>query len=126
VVKLPTAVQAVEVVHETALSRWLVDDGSAVDWIVQVVPFHASASVRWRLAVPMNIPTPVHVEAVEQDTPRNSLTRAPVWFGVVWTPQLVPFQRSASIVGGTSMPVLAPPTAVQAVAAVHETPESWA
>src|SRR5664279_155130 len=43
-----------------------------------------------------------------------------VGLGVVWTVQLVPFQRSASVT--TVKPVLDNPTAVQAVLDVHDTP----
>jgi hypothetical protein len=44
--------------------------------------------------------------------------------GVVWTVQLLPFQRSAKGALGNPAPVVVakPPAAVQAVAALHDTP----
>ena len=99
--------------------------GLGTGWIVHVVPFQPSASILVLDALSTKSPTAVHDVALGQDTPFSSLTRAPDGFGVVWIVQLVPFHLSASIAGGTSIPVLAPPTAVQAVAAVHDTPESW-
>jgi hypothetical protein len=61
---------------------------------------------------------------VEHDTPLKAKDSAPVWFGVVWIFQSEPFQRSANVDGGTWTPGPPPPTAVQAVVAVHDTPDS--
>jgi hypothetical protein len=92
--------------------------GFGVDCIDQPVPFQAAANAPAR-------PWPTAVQAVadEHDTP--SSWPAPVLgFGVVWIDQVVPFQRSANV------PWPPPgsewsPTAVQAVADVHDTPLSW-
>ena len=50
----------------------------------------------------------------------------PGGFGVVWIVQLVPSQRSASVLLGKVPEVAKAPTAVHAVAAVHETEVSAA
>jgi hypothetical protein len=118
-------VHAVEELHDTAVRNPLVVAGLGTDLIAQLVPFQASASIFVLDVLSMKSPTAVHDVAVGHDTPFSSLTSAPGWFRVVWIAQLVPFHLSASIEGGTSKPVLAPPTAVQAVAAVHDTPENW-
>src|ERR1700730_2292988 len=66
-------------------------------------------------------PTAVQAVAVLHDTPFRKLLTAPAGLGVGWIFQLLPFQRSASV---TRVPEPLPesPTAVQAVAAVHDTP----
>jgi hypothetical protein len=69
---------------------------------------------------PALYPTAVHDVAEVHETPLRSLLVAPLGFGVVWIVQLLPSQRSASVVPGA--PVLEKPTAVQAAADVHETP----
>jgi hypothetical protein len=47
---VPTAVQAVGEVHDTAFRTPFEVEGNGTDWIAQVVPFHASTSIR-RLAL---------------------------------------------------------------------------
>ena len=54
------------------------------------------------------------------DTPASWLLSTPAGLGVDWIAQLLPFQRSANVI--TSPPLLREaPTAVQALAAVHDT-----
>jgi hypothetical protein len=55
---------------------------------------------------------PVH------DTDARYVSEPPLGRGGFWIVHVLPFQRSASI---TDEPVFADPTAVQAVAEVHET-----
>jgi hypothetical protein len=72
----------------------------------------------------LSVKLPTAVQAADvHETPLSPLAVASVGFEVVWMDQLVPFQRSASV---RWVPVLAVklPTAVQAVADVHETPLS--
>jgi hypothetical protein len=63
----------------------------------------------------------VHAALDVHDTPFKLLLDAPVGFGVLWTAQLVPFQRSASVAGTPAL-LRSKPTAVQPVPAVHDTP----
>jgi hypothetical protein len=57
------------------------------------------------------------------DTPASRLYLWPAWFGVGWIVQLVPSQLSAKV---RSLPALLyDPTAVQALAEVQDTPDSW-
>ena len=100
-------------------------DGLGTDCTAHLVPFHPSASISVLDVLVMKSPTALQDEAPPHDTPFSSLTRAPGTFCAVCSDQLVPFHLSTSIDGGTWRPALAPPTAVQAVAAVHETPDSW-
>jgi hypothetical protein len=122
-VPTPTAVQAVADVHDTPLrplSGTPLEFG--VDWIDQAVPFHRSAKVCAFLNEIRLEPTAVQAVGDVHDTALN-LTGFPVGLGVVSTDQLVPFQPSAKV----TVPVVEiklEPTAVQAVADVHETPLS--
>ena len=84
-----------------------------VAWMVQVVPFQTSASVRNAPPVE-NWPTASHAVADVQETPLSWLLVAPDGIGVVWMVQFVPSQRSAS------SPLPVSPTASHAVADVHE------
>jgi predicted secreted protein len=86
----------------------------------QLVPFHRSANVSWRLVLFVYLPTAVQAVAEVHETALRMLPVAPVGLGTASIDQLVPFQRSASI---TCLPValMAPPTAVQAVAEVQDT-----
>jgi hypothetical protein len=119
-------VQAVAEVHDTAFRNPLVVAGLGTERSDQRVPFQASASIRVFESLLMKLPTPKHEVADAQETPLMALTRAPGWFGVAWIAQLLAFERSASIDGGTWRLEVAPPTAVQAVAAEHDTADSWA
>ena len=123
----PTAVQAVAEVHDTL---YRIDDftplGLGVGSTVQVVPFHFSATVKEAPVVgpsELEVPTAVQAVAEVHETPSRFGLVAPVGVGVVWIVQAVPFHRSAMVlytvtfVDGTSNS----PTAVQAVAEVHET-----
>src|SRR5436853_69670 len=67
------------------------------------------------------MPTAVQLTAVVQETP----SRDPfVSLGVDWIVQLVPSQRSASSVA-PKLGAKNSPTAVQAVAALHDTASNW-
>jgi hypothetical protein len=114
---LPTAVHVVVEVHDTLVRLLEVTPmGLGVAWIDQVVPSQRSARV-----LPSASPTAVHAVVEVHDTPFSRLLVAPVGLGTVWIDQVVPFQRSAK---GTMLPALprADPTAMQAVAEVHDTP----
>jgi hypothetical protein len=119
--ELPTATHAVAAVHDTPLS---VPPPPGVAWIAQVVPFQRSAKVRTRPALFVYDPTAVHAVADVHDTPFSWLRAAPAGAGVFWIDQLVPFQRSTRV---TWMPVwlVSYPTAVHALAVVHDAPFSW-
>jgi hypothetical protein len=69
------------------------------------------------------MPTAVHAVADAHDTPDREVYELPVGLGVGWIAQPVPFHRSAN----ASVPELLVkyPTAVHAVADVHDTPASW-
>lgn len=96
-------------------------EGTGEALIVQLVPFHARARVTVAFELFTAKPTAVHADDDAQETPSNSLLVAPLGFGVDWIAQPLPFQRSASV---TVVPplFLDSPTAVQAVAEVHDTP----
>jgi hypothetical protein len=103
--QLPTAVQAVAVVHDTPSSPGLIDPlGKGVVWKVQVVPFHTSAED----------PTAVQAVAEMQET-----ASTPPLVGAGWMVHAVPFQRSINCGVASS---LVNPTALQAVADVQDTP----
>jgi len=93
----PTAVQAVDEMHETPSSSLAVAPlGSGVVWIAQLVPFHRSTRVR---SVPLVPACPTAVQAVDDvhETPSRKLSVAPLRFGVPLSDQLVPFHLSASV-----------------------------
>jgi hypothetical protein len=64
----------------------------------------------------------VHAVDAAHEIPESKLYRTPVGLGVDWIDQAVPFQDSASVT--VLFVVEAHPTAVHAVGATHETPES--
>jgi hypothetical protein len=108
--------------HDTPVNADPVDPtGFGVIWTDQVAPFHRSASVTLPMPVLRALPTAVQEPEEEHDTPSKPAAPAPTGFGVVWTDQVAPFHRSAS---GSDPPLAlaAPPTAVHAVAEVHDTP----
>src|SRR5215471_20967665 len=110
-----------DVPHETPdiVLRVTLRSGDCVGSTAHVVPFQNSPSGR---LTPLLVkdPTATHRETREQDTLENSLT-LPEGTAAPCTVHLVPFQRSAS--GTTLLEALTKsPTAVQAFAAVHETP----
>src|SRR5258706_5102357 len=81
----------------------------------QLVPFHCSTRVFGAAAVP-EPPTAKQLVALGQETPLSSLISAPMGFGLVSTDQVVPFQRSTSVVWSVY------PTAMQFVALKHDSP----
>jgi hypothetical protein len=66
----------------------------------------------------------VHAFAFVHDTPASELTLAPAGVAVVWTVQLVPFQSSANITTAPKL-LVDSPTAMHALAAPHDTPDTW-
>ena len=120
---VPTAVQAVGAVHETLSSSALVAPvGLGTDWIVHAVPFQRSASsCSWPATLP-EPPTATQAVAEVHEIPRRMLPVAWLGFGTGWSFQAVPVHLSAM---ANSLPsLLMRPTAVQAVAALHDTPRS--
>jgi hypothetical protein len=96
--------------------------GLGVDWTDQAVPFHTSARVSGRV-LPYS-PTAEHAVADVHDTLLNMLTVAPLGLEVDWTDHRDPFHLSARATG--SLAVLRYcPTAVHALAEVHETAARW-
>ena len=90
-----------------------------MDRAAQFVPSQCSATATpW---VPSALPTAVHEVAELHETPSNATSNCPEGAGTVWSVQLVPFQRTASGWLGKSLNP-APPTAVQALAEVQDTP----
>jgi hypothetical protein len=89
----PTAVQAFGAVHESPCRAGSEPPaGMGAFWMVQFVPFHASAQV-W----PVAEPTAVHAVAELHDTSLSWLVVDPDGLGLGWMVQLVPSQRSASV-----------------------------
>jgi len=66
----------------------------------------------------------MQVVAEVHETPERLFQAALVELGVVWIVQAVPFQTSASVEEVFALRLYADPTAVHAVADVHEIPES--
>jgi len=128
---VPTAVQARSPEHETDTSQPFVTSG--LGWIDQLVPFHTSTS---GLVIPggwsgsvepiLHWPTAKQTFRHGQETPESMLKFAPEGFGVGISCQLVPSQRSATVVtiGRDLNPVwvTALPTAMHEVAEVQSTP----
>jgi hypothetical protein len=112
----PTAVQALADVHDTPCRRVFDPPvGLGVCWIDHLVPFHRSASAPLEEA-----PTAVQALADVHDTLYRKVNDEPVGLGVCWIDHLLPFQRSASVT--VVVPLEEAPTAVQALADVHDTP----
>ncbi|HEX9413771.1 MAG TPA: hypothetical protein VF916_09745 [Ktedonobacterales bacterium] len=105
--------QADDDVHDTLLRKAnCAPLGVGVAWMLQLAPFHRSASVP-------ALDTPTAAQA--DDDVHDTLVRKPPPCGglaVVWTRHLVPFHCSASV------PALDAPTAVQADEDIQDTPES--
>lgn len=117
----PTAVH-VDAAQDTA-ERTPPPVGFADGSINQTVPIRCSTSVTFAPAAFTAYPTAVQLVAVVHETAESALVVAPAGFGVVWIDQAVPFHASARVTS-TPEPLTYSPTAMQAVAAVHETPES--
>ena len=84
--------------------------------MVQVVPFHRSARVRWSA-----LPTARQSDGPVQSTPGRFANWTPGGFGAAWMVQVVPFHRSATVCT-TPDAECCSPVAVQADGDVHETP----
>ena len=94
----PMAVQTVAELHDTASMALVVAPaGSGVVWVLQAVPFHASAKVTSEFELLSSNPTAVQAVAEVHDTPYKALATAPLGLGVVWIPQVVPFHTSAKV-----------------------------
>ena len=113
--KVPTAMHA-EAELQATPARELSNApaGSGLGWIVQAVPSHSSARV-WR----SESPTAIHAEAEMQDTPFMEVSAVPAGVAVGSTVQAVPSHPSARVWDEL---ILERPTAVQAVAEVHDMP----
>ncbi len=118
-VKAPTAVHALAAGHDTPARMLPLPPLASGDvWIVQLAPFQRSARVSWTSALVMKYPTAVHAALDVHDTPLRLVIPSPVGFGVAWSVQLTPFQRSAN---GTSPPLRSYPTAVHALIDAQDT-----
>jgi hypothetical protein len=115
----PTAVQAEGEEQETPLKKspfLSVPDGVSGDCVVQVVPSQRSASSPESV-----LPTAVQAEAeVHETAPRKYPGLCEVGDG--WRLQVVPFHCSATVPSALNEVSRMLPTAMHAVADVHETP----
>jgi hypothetical protein len=98
-------VHAVADVHDTPFSapRLAPLRGLRVLWILQLVPFQASANVTSIVAGLAKLPTVVHAILDEHDTPLRVMLVAPAGSGVSSILQRSPLKRFAS---ATPVPVL--------------------
>jgi hypothetical protein len=84
-------------VHDTAPKPlpaapvWL-----GVGWILQDLPFHASANVTSPELLSL-LPTTVHALEEKQDTPDRMSEVAPAGLGVGWILHALPFHASTSV-----------------------------
>jgi hypothetical protein len=110
-------VQAEVEVHETALRKYPAFPAVGDGWMLQVVPFHSSATVPSGLnELSATPPTAVHAFAEVHDTPFRELICAPAGAGIDWMLHLLPSHRWA-----ITCPSLLFPTAVHALGDLHET-----
>ena len=121
----PTAAQAVDEVHETAVSTLSPDPFEmGVGLIVHDLPFHASASVATDSVLKLNeLPTERHLVDEGHDTPDKTLDVAPAGWGLASTFHFLPFHNSASVTS-SPLPLWVSPTAVHADAEAQETASS--
>ena len=114
----PTAAHTLRLAHDTASSP---TGGLGAGWSCQLLPFQRSG---------LAPPTAVQAVLAVHETLDNSLFCTPLGLGVGWTFQRFPFQRSTSAIDEhrgprlgsvTTQPNPKLPTAVQAVADVHDT-----
>ena len=124
--KAPTAMQAVTAVQDTPFRVSMNDPGLGVGKMVQLVPFHDSASVKFSSPVEsVALPTPMQADGLTQDTGPKAASAAPAGLGLGCTCHLVPSQRSLSVtmirVGECAK---WSPVAMHADALKHATPPS--
>src|SRR6185437_6658983 len=121
--ELPTAKQLVAEAQDRPVSLLIgLPDGFGVARTFQFLPFHSSLS--GDSVAPFSVsPTARQLFADVQTTVSSELICTPPGAGAVWIVHDVPFQRSAS--GTAPEPFGDSPTAVQADALVHQTPNSW-
>ena len=124
----PTAVQVDIDVQDTPLnSLELTPSGVGVGWMVQLDPVQCSANgvegpTMCGEGLVADPPTAVQAEAEAHDTELRELKALPGGLGEGWIVQLVPFQRSTRVVDAVAVLLYVAPTAMQAVAEVHNTP----
>ena len=123
--KKPTAVQEAAELHDTP-SRTLpvVVAELGVVSTAHAVPFQASASEK-RSELPSELPAAVQATAELHDTLASLLATAPAGLGVDCSFQMVPFHLSARVTSEPEALLKDDPTAVQAVAVLHDTPASF-
>jgi hypothetical protein len=123
--KKPTALQEAAELHDTP-SRTLpvVVAALGVVWRAHAVPFHASASEK-RSVLPSKLPTAVQATAELHDTLARLLATAPAGLGVDCSFQVVPFHLSAKVTSESEALLKEEPTAIHAVAELHDTPASF-
>lgn len=115
----PTAVQVVADGQDPAKRFELIAPaGFCVVWAVHVVPSHASANVP--ADAPLAPPNAAQVVAEVHDTPASCVFGEPAGLGGNCMIQLLPVKRSAKAKTVEAL-LTQNPTAVQAVAEVHDT-----
>ena len=124
----PTALQAFGDVHETAFKNapGLLEVG--VGWMLQLVPFQRSVSVPTELPeLSKAAPTATQVKGDVHETPFSAPLGAPSGFGVGTIRHVVPSNVSARVPRGLPWgKSVSWPTAMQAEADLHDTPNRFA
>src|SRR5215467_14491339 len=119
----PTASHAFAAVQETPLSSLMTAPPTSwVLLIVQVLPFHSSASVSILPPLMEAWPTASHRDAETQETSLSWLEVTPAGLGVGWMLQVLPFHASASV--SVAPPLSNRPTASQDDDDAHQMPGS--
>ena len=122
---VPTAKQLVVLAHDTPFKcRWPpVRFGWAA--IAQLLPFQRSISVLYGPVMFLRVPTAKQNVALGHETPAKVEILPSVEFGLETIAQVLPFQRSMSVLAELVVFHFHVPTAKQLVAAGHDTPDSW-
>ncbi len=123
---VPTAMQLAVLGHDTPV-RPLLDafTGFGLATTDQLAPSHCSTSVPVGVELAKALPTAVQLAAEGHDTLLRPYSMAPAGAGVVTIDQVVPSHCSTSALPETPKKLFpSPPTAVQLVALVHDTPVS--
>lgn len=119
----PTASQEFAAVQETPLSSLMTAPPTSwVPVMVQLLPFHSSASVCMLPPLTAASPTASHRDAETHETSLSWLEVTPAGLGVAWTLQELPFHSSASVC--VVPPLSNRPTASQDDDDVHQMPGS--
>ena len=117
----PTALHEFAAVQVMPLSSLMI--APPTSWVflmVQLLPFHSSASVCMVPPLTLAWPTASHRDAETQKTSLSWLEVTPAGFGVDWTLQLLPFHTSARVC--VVPPLSNRPTASQEDADGHQNP----